>query len=185
MKTAKSILAKSIVKLRALRGITQEQLAVASDLGTKMIHKVENQKVNPSLENLDKIAKALNVPVHVLFGGQSSTSSAAPLDYETIDKALKSVETALSSRKNLEHEIDRLTSENNLLHAQYSALLKDNEILERLSTAAPLLRALVLSLLDYESDGLSPELRDTVDKFFRELPLRASRKGQTGGKDPA
>lgn len=53
--------------LRQKRGMTQEQFAEATDLSVNFISFVERGIKSPSLANIGRIAKALNVPVMELF----------------------------------------------------------------------------------------------------------------------
>jgi transcriptional regulator with XRE-family HTH domain len=53
--------------LRKKRGLTQEQLAEATGLSVNFISFVERGIKSPSLANMGRIAKALNVPVMELF----------------------------------------------------------------------------------------------------------------------
>lgn len=55
------IVAKNIKKYRTIRKLTQEQLAELSDLHRTYIGSVERAERNLSLENLERIAKALKV----------------------------------------------------------------------------------------------------------------------------
>lgn len=56
-------LANKIVKLRAERGLSQEELAFAADIDRTYVGRIENLKRNPSLNILVKIAKAFNIEV--------------------------------------------------------------------------------------------------------------------------
>jgi transcriptional regulator with XRE-family HTH domain len=61
------VLAKNIRTFRKLRGISQSELADAVGLTVSMVSKIEQATAAPSLENLEKIAKALNVPIDRLL----------------------------------------------------------------------------------------------------------------------
>ncbi len=58
---------KRLKELRLQAGLTQEQLAEALDFDTTFISKVENAKSSPSLANMARIAKALDVPLSAFF----------------------------------------------------------------------------------------------------------------------
>jgi transcriptional regulator with XRE-family HTH domain len=47
---------------RKARFLTQEQLAEQADLAPKMISLIERLKINPTVNAVDSIAQALNVP---------------------------------------------------------------------------------------------------------------------------
>ncbi len=53
--------------LRVERGITQEQLADATDLTIESISNMERGLFGPRFDNLEKIAAALELEVHQLF----------------------------------------------------------------------------------------------------------------------
>ncbi|MCE5227007.1 MAG: helix-turn-helix domain-containing protein [Porphyromonadaceae bacterium] len=56
-----NIVAKNIKKYRGIKNLTQEQLAELSDLHRTYIGSVERAERNLSLENLERIAKALKI----------------------------------------------------------------------------------------------------------------------------
>ncbi|MGA7837964.1 MAG: helix-turn-helix transcriptional regulator [Ignavibacteriaceae bacterium] len=56
-----------IKELRHNAGISQEALADLSDLDRTYINSVENGKRNISIVNIEKIAKALNIPLTQFF----------------------------------------------------------------------------------------------------------------------
>lgn len=61
-----TILGNNIKRARTLKHITQRVLAEKINLSCEMISRYETGKVNP-LRNIDKIAAALDVPIHLLF----------------------------------------------------------------------------------------------------------------------
>lgn len=65
--TARELLAANMKALRALRGMSQEDLALESDLHRTFISHVERGVRNISLDNVEKIAMALDVPVFKLL----------------------------------------------------------------------------------------------------------------------
>ena len=56
-----------IKELRSRLGISQEALAHLADLDRTYVNSVENGKRNISIENIEKIAKALNISVKDFF----------------------------------------------------------------------------------------------------------------------
>jgi len=68
--TARAILAANIVRLRTARGWSQEMLAFECELHRTFIAHVERQVRNISLDNIEKIAKALSVEVYCLLQPQ-------------------------------------------------------------------------------------------------------------------
>lgn len=64
---ARSILAMNMKLLRAERKLSQEDLALECDLHRTFIAHVERGARNVSLDNIEKIAGALGVPVYQLL----------------------------------------------------------------------------------------------------------------------
>ena len=60
-------LGENIVRLRQLKGWTQEDLAHYADLTVASISKIERGVTNPTLRTLDKIADALGVETDSLL----------------------------------------------------------------------------------------------------------------------
>lgn len=65
--TARALLAENVVRLRAERGMSQEALAFEAGLHRTFIAHVERQARNISLDNIEHLAMALNVPVEELL----------------------------------------------------------------------------------------------------------------------
>ncbi|MBI4215597.1 MAG: helix-turn-helix transcriptional regulator [Parcubacteria group bacterium] len=58
----------NIRKLRQEKGISQDRLSKMADLALNTVVKIETEEnSNPTVETLEKIAKALGVPVQDLF----------------------------------------------------------------------------------------------------------------------
>lgn len=57
----------NIRKLRKIKGLSQENLAFKTGLDRTYIGGIERGERNPSLKNIIKIAKALNVEISDLF----------------------------------------------------------------------------------------------------------------------
>ena len=63
-----SIVGKSIRKLRQQKGLSQDRLSKEADLALNTIVKIETgESPNPTVETLEKIAKALDIQVGDLF----------------------------------------------------------------------------------------------------------------------
>lgn len=56
-------------ELRTTRGLSQEAFALMAGLDRTYISGIERGKRNISLLNIEKVAKALDVGIHDLFGG--------------------------------------------------------------------------------------------------------------------
>ncbi|HDR8858147.1 TPA: helix-turn-helix transcriptional regulator [Burkholderia territorii] len=64
---AREVLAINLRRMRAERGWTQEDLAEHSGLDRSFIAHVERQVRNISLDNMERLARALDVPISKLF----------------------------------------------------------------------------------------------------------------------
>jgi transcriptional regulator with XRE-family HTH domain len=63
-----SIIGKNIKKLREQKGISQDRLSKLADISSNTVAKLElDDSPNPTIETLQKIAKALNVRVDDLI----------------------------------------------------------------------------------------------------------------------
>jgi transcriptional regulator with XRE-family HTH domain len=64
-------LAKNLKKLREQKGLSQDRLAKLADVANNTIIKIEQgENINPTLDTLKKIAKALGVGLDELSGYQ-------------------------------------------------------------------------------------------------------------------
>ena len=61
------IFAVNVKKYRTQQNLSQEKLAELSGLHRTYISSLEREKRNISIDNIEKIAFALNVPAHLLF----------------------------------------------------------------------------------------------------------------------
>ena len=75
MSTIKKQLGQKIKQIRKLRGMTQEQLAEIVGIGISNISYIETGKFAPSIENFEKIVKALDVEPYELYEFSSKTTS--------------------------------------------------------------------------------------------------------------
>lgn len=64
---ARALLAENVVRLRAERGMSQEALALEASLHRTFVAHVERQARNISLDNIERLAIALNVPITELL----------------------------------------------------------------------------------------------------------------------
>ena len=60
-------LAKKLRQLREAKGLSQEDLALKSNLGRSYYWRVEQGRINMTLETLVKLSNALGVDIAVLF----------------------------------------------------------------------------------------------------------------------
>lgn len=64
---ARNLFATNVRLIRGYRKLTQEQVAEAADLHPNYISSVERAERNISICNIERIARALNVPMYVLL----------------------------------------------------------------------------------------------------------------------
>jgi transcriptional regulator with XRE-family HTH domain len=65
----RDVFAENVRRLREQRGMTQEQLADASDLHLDHVSKIENRRREPKVETIAKLARGLGVATGPLFDG--------------------------------------------------------------------------------------------------------------------
>lgn len=76
------LLAKNIRSIRTAKHLSQEQLAHDSELQTSQISKLEVGQGNPTVRNVAKVAKGLNVPIAALFGDSKIDDDSDAKSYE-------------------------------------------------------------------------------------------------------
>lgn len=67
MKSTKMLFGERIRELRKNRGLTQEQFAELIEVEQKHVSRLELGKSFPTIERLEKISHALNVPLRDIF----------------------------------------------------------------------------------------------------------------------
>jgi len=67
MNNTKVLLGARIREIRKARGLTQEQLAEMIDVEQKHVSRIESGKSYPTIDRLEKMAAALNVPLMSFF----------------------------------------------------------------------------------------------------------------------
>ncbi|MBP6113049.1 MAG: helix-turn-helix transcriptional regulator [Sphingobium sp.] len=65
--TARELLAMNIVRLRREKGWSQEDLALEAGLHRTFVAHVERQARNISIDNIERLANALQVSIHILL----------------------------------------------------------------------------------------------------------------------
>lgn len=67
MRVAKEIFIENLKAVRIAKGLTQAKLSEIADLSPSIIGDIETGRRNPTLTTIEKIALALDTPVHQLF----------------------------------------------------------------------------------------------------------------------
>lgn len=62
-----NIFSKNVKFYRFNKGYSQEKLAEICGLSTHYVSDIENSKYSPSIPTIQKLAKALEIPAHLLF----------------------------------------------------------------------------------------------------------------------
>lgn len=93
-------LGEKIRQLRKLRELTQEQLGEKAGISYKFIGEVERGTVNPSLDSLIGIARALNVGVKELFPSENDlVTEFSHEELQTIKRAVKLLNSRLNVKR--------------------------------------------------------------------------------------
>lgn len=71
--SARRVLAENIRSLRATKGWSQEDLALEAEVHRTFVAHVEREARNISLDNIEKLARALNVAVFELLRPKNGT----------------------------------------------------------------------------------------------------------------
>lgn len=79
MESTKELLGRRIKELRKIRGLSQEELSEKVDIDPKHLSRIEVGRGFPSLDTLEKIAKALNVEMKDFFEFAHEARSAKEL----------------------------------------------------------------------------------------------------------
>lgn len=73
--SARMILARNLRRLRAAKGWSQEDLALEAELHRTFVAHVERGIRNISIDNIEKLAMAFDMPVHCLLQPEVSEVS--------------------------------------------------------------------------------------------------------------
>ncbi len=82
---------KRIREIRIQAGITQEKLAELSGVSSNFISQIERGRNKCSLETINNLSKALNVPLHELFSFRKSNPTAKDSFAKRIEIMLKNL----------------------------------------------------------------------------------------------
>ena len=63
----KKILAENVRLLRAKKRFSQEAIADMANIGQNQVSEIENERANPNLDTLIKLADAFNIELFKLF----------------------------------------------------------------------------------------------------------------------
>jgi transcriptional regulator with XRE-family HTH domain len=71
----RALVAWNLRRIRTRQGVSQEKLALESNVNRSYVGGLERQEENPTVDILDRLAKALSVPTSELFVAPTKGSS--------------------------------------------------------------------------------------------------------------
>lgn len=126
---------RKIRDARKNAGMTQVELAKATNLSRSYIGDIEKDRYNPSVSTLQAIAKATNVPVETLLGGAASAPP-APQKSSSLserDRTANGGPAHASARE--VHQLEKILAEPNLT---YNGVALGAEDIEKINRALEL-----------------------------------------------
>lgn len=126
---------KKIRDARKNAGMTQVELAKATNLSRSYIGDIEKDRYNPSVSTLQAIAKATNVPVETLLGG-AAPAPPAPQKSDGLperDRTANGGPAHASAREM--HQLEKILAEPNLT---YNGVALGAEDIEKINRALEL-----------------------------------------------
>lgn len=126
---------KKIRDARKNAGMTQVELAKATNLSRSYIGDIEKDRYNPSVSTLQAIAKATNVPVETLLGGAAPTPP-APQKSSSLserDRTANGGPAHASARE--VHQLEKILAEPNLT---YNGVVLGEEDIKKINRALEL-----------------------------------------------
>ena len=126
---------RKIRDARKNAGMTQVELAKATNLSRSYIGDIEKDRYNPSVSTLQAIAKATNVPVETLLGG---AAPAPPAPQKSVglperDRTANGGPAHASAREM--HQLEKILAEPNLT---YNGVALGAEDIEKINRALEL-----------------------------------------------
>lgn len=107
------IVGRNIKKLRTNRGMSVEALAIASEISTFQLNKIEKGG-NPTVNTLEKISKSLSIRVSMLFELEDGDMDLNDKSIEFFRDYLKSLDQTTSKLvHSFMHDIIKLTDNKN------------------------------------------------------------------------
>lgn len=85
MSTAKEILSENLKLIRKQKNISQQFIAERCDMLASTYNRIENMKVSPSIDTIEKIALAIEVPIAELFQSQNISDKSLVQKLEKIN----------------------------------------------------------------------------------------------------
>lgn len=104
------IFGDNLIKYRKLRSLSQEQLSELSNVSRRMIAYYETKESNPPVKNVLALAKALNVSIYDLIGGNDNEmiDMFKDVDPRTLKKIMAITKLSKKDRTTIYNMIDAL-----------------------------------------------------------------------------
>ena len=93
MNSISDLLAAKIKALRQERGLTQEELALRADVNKSFMGEIERGIASPTIKTIEKISKALDVPIAEIFAFESHTSNLVLKDSDWLGRINFAIKT--------------------------------------------------------------------------------------------
>jgi transcriptional regulator with XRE-family HTH domain len=122
-----TIFARNLKHLRKKKGLTQYDLADLTGISKRMICHYETHAVEPPIENIEKIAKALKVKMAAFFQDGNETEEIDPSDFDM--RSLKKLRDILSLSNNDRADLYRMLNKmlrKNQLEKERSTITASN-----------------------------------------------------------
>lgn len=91
---------RAIRLCRTKRGASQGVVARRASCSVSYLSMLENNKRDPTLSTLSKVAQALQIPVGLLFFLASEQEELGPIDEKTVGKLMQSIHASLAKPTN-------------------------------------------------------------------------------------
>lgn len=75
---ARRLISRNLRKLRAARGMTQEDLAAAAEIDRSYISEIENERFSVSADLVEKLADVFSVEIYEMFHPDTAENAKAP-----------------------------------------------------------------------------------------------------------
>ena len=112
----RTILANNLIRLRKKHGLTQEELSKLSGVSRRTIALYETRQANPPIENIEKLAKALNTTIEKLIDFSEDYNkleeNLSNIDSRTLKKFIQILSLTPEQRHMVYAFVDSLTNKN-------------------------------------------------------------------------
>ena len=171
------VFATNVRNFRKAQGLSQEKLGEAAGLHRTYIGNIEQQAVNPSLSNVERIAEALGVPVSLLLMSPANDPRAiAAQSRAPQDASARRADSALGGGD----------AQQTLDNYALATFTEDGIRLQPLTVSNPSLSLQLLAtlVLQGQPDELIPQLYSKMEREMVALLMRTKVDGPAGTDAP-